>query len=130
MERYPEDQNPLHFKGTEKNRKTRHKMNCNPQPDLLLPTSAFNHPSRHTQYHLVQLPSSTSSHNLQPQPTSHTLASLSRPLNEPPTSDYSPSPSTSESPPLPATSLSYPSPPILRKLEKTATYLNHARISS
>ena len=116
-----------------KNRKTRHKMNCNPQPDLLLPTSAFNHPSRHTQYHLVQLPSSTSSHNLQPQPTSHTLASLSRPLNEPPTSDYSPSPSTSESPPLPATSLSYPSPPILRKLEKqplTSTMLGSPPESS
>ena len=100
-------------------RKSRHKINCIPQPDLL-PTSAFNHPSRHTQYHLVQLPSSSSSQNLQPQPTSHTFASLSNPLNEPPTSDYSPSPSTSESPPLPATSLplSYPSPPILRRLEK------------
>ena len=46
-------------------RKSRHKINCIPQPDLL-PTSAFNHPSRHTQYHLVQLPSS--SQILQPQP--------------------------------------------------------------
>ena len=62
---------------------------------VLLPTSAFNHPSRHTQY------------------------SVRHPAREP-TSDYSPSPSTSESPPLPShphssTSLSYPSPPVQRR---------------
>ena len=75
-------------------------------PDLL-PTSAFNHPSRHTQYSVLQ---------------------LARETREP-TSDYSPSPSTSESPPLPhpSTSLSYPSPPIQRRHRSqplTSTMLN------
>jgi hypothetical protein len=54
-------------------------------PDLLLPSSAFNHPSRHTQYHVVSVPDST-------------------PCYVPPTSDYStssPSSNNSGSPPLP-----------------------------
>jgi hypothetical protein len=53
-------------------------------PDLLLPSSAFNHPSRHTQYHVVSVPDST--------------------RYVPPTSDYStssPSSNNSGSPPLP-----------------------------
>ena len=67
------------------------------RPAPLLPSSAFNHPSRHTQYSVRQVA-----------------------VREP-TSDYSPSPSTSESPPLgsslphPSTSFSYPSPPIQRR---------------
>ena len=68
------------------------------RPAPLLPSSAFNHPSRHTQYSVRQ-------------PAAVREA----------TSDYSPSPSTSESPPLgsslphPSTSFSYPSPPIQRR---------------
>ena len=71
------------------------------RPAPLLPTSAFNHPSRHTQYSVRQ-PAAA--------------------VRGEPTSDYSPSPSTSESPPLgssslphPSTSFSYPSPPIQRR---------------
>ena len=70
------------------------------RPAPLLPSSAFNHPSRHTQYSVRQPPA----------------------REREPTSDYSPSPSTSESPPLgssglshPSTSFSYPSPPIQRR---------------
>jgi hypothetical protein len=64
-------------------------------PDLLLPSSAFNHPSRHTQYHVVSVPDS------------------STPRYVPPTSDYSTSPSSnnSGSPPLP---LSVVAPPVFK----------------
>ena len=58
-----------------------------PPPDLL-PSSAFNHPSRHTQY---------------------SVTARGRGSHTP-----SPPPPASQSPPLASTSLSYPSPPLLR----------------
>ena len=90
-----------------RNRRVKHNM-----PDLL-PSSAWNHPSRHTQYQLADR-------------QRHSL----------PTSDYSTSPSNSESPPLPADSrplsaesctspvpttslpLTVPSPPLQRRRSK------------
>jgi hypothetical protein len=65
-------------------------------PDLLLPSSAFNHPSRHTQYHVVSVPDST--------------------RYVPPTSDYStssPSSNNSGSPPLPLSVVVAP-PPVFK----------------
>ena len=73
-----------------------------PAPDLL-PSSAFNHPSRHTQYSVT--------HETRDSDT---------------TSDCSPSP------PLPSTSLSYPSPPLLRSNSQplTSTMLGSPESSS
>ena len=66
-----------------------------PMPDLVQPgpESAFNHPSRHTQYSLVRPSQQSSSHRAQ---------------------RCSPSPTNSESPPLQPSHLSYPSPPLVR----------------
>ena len=70
-----------------------------PVPDLvqpgLQPESAFNHPSRHTQYSLVRLSQHTSSHHQRCSPS--------------PTNSVSPPPS------LQPTHLSYPSPPLVRQ---------------
>ena len=71
-----------------KRQKTNNYLMTLPVPDLLQPSSAFNHPSRHTQYSLVRL----HQHN-------------------------SPSPTNSESPPLQASHLSFPSPPLVRVMD-------------
>ena len=68
--------------------KTNNYLMTLPVPDLLQPSSAFNHPSRHTQYSLVRL----NEHN-------------------------SPSPTHSDSPPLNTSHLSFPSPPLVRLVD-------------
>lgn len=87
-----------------------HPITTAPMPDLL-PTSAWNNPSRHTQYQLLNiipdLPP-TSSTQLK-QSTSKPVGG-SCPTQSLPTSDYSTSPSASESPPLILAPTS-PSPP-------------------
>ena len=81
-----------------------------PPPDLL-PSSAFNHPSRHTQYSVTSHDSRHSqSHDSVSRHTGYPVVTRDNDR----TSDYSPSPTDSTSPPLPSTSLSYPSPPLLR----------------
>ena len=101
-------------------------------PDLL-PSSAFNHPSRHTQYQVRDLvvPRFTSLGCVDgggEAPPPPTLA-IPRQQSSLPTSDYSTSPSTSESPPLPSQArtsppattnlpLTIPSPPIQRRRSK------------
>ena len=89
-----------------------HPITTAPMPDLL-PTSAWNNPSRHTQYQLLNiipdLPP-TSSTQLK-QSTSKPVGS-NCPTQSLPTSDYSTSPSASESPPLILAPTS-PSPPTI-----------------
>lgn len=107
---------PRRPKGVYRSRtRTRTRRVKNNMPDLL-PSSAWNHPSRHTLYQVLpehtRIPSSSSS-------SKYIL----------PTSDYSTSPSTSESPPLPVDPrtppliaptlpLSFPSPPLQRRRSK------------
>ena len=80
-----------------------------PLPDLL-PTSAWNNPSRHTQYQLIpEQPQSPSYTQHNPVYTQPNLIKPSAATQSLPTSDYSTSPSMSESPPL---VLGPPSPPL------------------
>ena len=110
-----------HRKTRVSRQKTRDYMTL-PPPDLL-PSSAFNHPSRHTQYSVTQS-RDTRADNTQ----------FMTNICETRTSDYSPSPTHSTSPPLPSSSLSYPSPPLQRQRSSnhplTSTMLGSPESSS
>jgi hypothetical protein len=106
-----------------------------PMPDLL-PTSAWNNPSRHTQYQVIPEVGGTGTSKPGIK-TGHQYASSL------PTSDYSTSPSTSESPPLlpppsthsppPAISnlpLSVPSPPLQRSRSSASAPLTSTMLGS
>ena len=105
LPRRPKSSEPGGRSGGRRLRATRQKTNnhwlTSPVPDLvqpgLLPESAFNHPSRHTQYSLVRL-------------SQHSSSSSERHQR------CSPSPPHSESPPptVQPSHLSFPSPPLVR----------------